>query len=164
MFLRASQDIAGFVYGFGQVNLLHNTEKLWCIRAGATDLPYRVVHHNLAPGGVWVMNPSEMRAAAEPRGSRERRGNAATPLFRRRLQTVPRGRASRSADLLEQRQVGVAIGRETIALLKGAHRRANLVADLAVDLAGLIAQRLELCLQSSDLSFAQLRVVGRPLR
>ena len=32
------------------------------------------------------------------------------------------------ADLLEERQGGVAIGRETVALLKGAHRGANLVA------------------------------------
>jgi hypothetical protein len=65
---------------------------------------------------------------------------------------------------LAQRQVWVAVGREAVALLKGAHRRANLVADLTVDLAGVVAQRLELRLQSSDLSFAQLGVVGRPLR
>ena len=67
------------------------------------------------------------------------------------------------ATRFEQRRVSVAIGCDSIALLKGAHCRAKRVADLAVHLADVIAQLLEFCLHSPDLSFTEWKVVGRPL-
>src|SRR5260370_27867468 len=65
---------------------------------------------------------------------------------------------------LQQRQIGVTIGRQPIALLICADRRAERLPDFPVDLTDIITQFPESGLQSSDLNLAQGTISDRPVR
>ena len=75
---------------------------------------------------VWVMNPSGCETLPSLGGAGGSGGE--TPQrhsFEGRFKRSREAEHREGNDLLEQRQGGVAIGGETVALLKGAHRRAN---------------------------------------
>src|ERR1700722_8425751 len=76
---------------------------------------------------------------------------------------APLPSSSCSGNSTEQRLIGIAIGREAVALLVGGDGRTQGIADFSIDLADLVAHSLQLSLQFLNLCCVQRIVAGRPL-
>ena len=68
------------------------------------------------------MNPSKMRGAAEPRGGGSGGETPQRNPFEGGFKPSREAEHRETLTCLSSARVGVAIGRETVALLKGAHR------------------------------------------
>ena len=128
-----------------------------------------------AGGGAEEMREEVDEASPLRRGRRSGRQQADTS-YRRQPQATKYGssikvhrRSSQTSsilalDILQQRQGGVTIRRQSPLLLKLTHRAAQDLAGPAINFSNIITHFLEARLQFSDLLGRQLAVVNRPGR